>query len=340
VTTTTRAVVFEEPGVVRVRQVEIPEPGPGDVVVRTVSSWISPGTEASYLRGERLAGDTPRGPDDPMPFPVVAGYQKIGVVEHVGPEVDAVSVGQTVFCSVGRAEGMWEKWAGHLEHSVAPASEVWALPGDVDPLAFAPLVLAQVGWNCGQRPGRDAGLDAVVLGDGLVGQWAAQTLLDRGFDVVLAGRHRDRLELFEKLGGRVLNLAEEPLAAGLDRLCADGLSVVVDAVGHIPTLLDAAGRVRLFGHVVSAGFYGTDDRLPLQQLRAAELTVHLVAGWTRPRMDRTLELIAEGRLQTLPLLTHRFPVEQAAEAWRVIEDRAEPSLGVVLDWADRPGGGS
>jgi threonine dehydrogenase-like Zn-dependent dehydrogenase len=43
-------------------------------------------------------------------------------------------------------------------------------------------------------------------------------------------------------------------------------------------------------------------------------------------------LIAEGHLQTLPLITHHFPVDRAADAWRLIESKSEPVMGVVLDW--------
>ena len=75
------AVVFTAAHEVAVQPVQCPEPGAEDVVIRVTHSWISNGTEGSFLRGERIAGDTPRRSGDPVPFPIVAGYQKIGVVE-------------------------------------------------------------------------------------------------------------------------------------------------------------------------------------------------------------------------------------------------------------------
>ena len=54
-----KAVVFVAPRTVEVQDVETPEPGPGDAVIRVTHSWISNGTEGSFLRGERTAGDTP-----------------------------------------------------------------------------------------------------------------------------------------------------------------------------------------------------------------------------------------------------------------------------------------
>jgi threonine dehydrogenase-like Zn-dependent dehydrogenase len=67
-------------------------------------------------------------------------------------------------------------------------------------------------------------------------------------------------------------------------------------------------------------------------LRTGEQTVHLVSGWSRNRMDATRELIHLGYLETLPLITHHFPVERAADAWDLIRTKGEDVLGVVLDW--------
>ena len=86
------------------------------------------------------------------------------------------------------------------------------------------------------------------------------------------------------------------------------------------------------GRIVSAGCHGTDNLLSLQDLRDSSLFRHSVAGWTRPRMDRTRHPIATGQLQTLPLITHRFPVDRAAEAGNLIQTKAEPVFGVILDW--------
>jgi threonine dehydrogenase-like Zn-dependent dehydrogenase len=58
----------------------------------------------------------------------------------------------------------------------------------------------------------------------------------------------------------------------------------------------------------------------------------MVAGWKQPRMDQTLALIASGALQTLPLITHRFAVDDAAKAWDLIKTKREPVLGVILEW--------
>jgi len=94
-----KAVVFTEPNTVAFQDVTCPDPGPGDAVVRVTRSWISNGTEGSFLRGERVQGDTAFRPGDPSPFPIVAGYQKIGVVEWVGSDINDLALGEVVFCA-------------------------------------------------------------------------------------------------------------------------------------------------------------------------------------------------------------------------------------------------
>jgi 2-desacetyl-2-hydroxyethyl bacteriochlorophyllide A dehydrogenase len=330
------AVVFTAPRVVRVRSVDCPDPSPGDVVVRVTQSWISNGTEGSYLRGERSDGDTPFAPGDPLPFPVVAGYQKIGVVEALGSEASDLEIGETVFATIGLVEGMHHGYAGHVSPSVCPRGEVFRLPAGADPLAFAPLVLAQVGYNGGMRPPVSPGDAAVVVGDGMVGHWTAQTLRARGAEVALVGRHAERLTLFPPAGGGTpthrIDASQGHWTGEVRALFPDGVHVGVDTVGSLEVMGGLQACARRFGHLVSAGFYGPDDRLALQPPRYKELSIHLVSGWTRERLEATLKAVARGTLQTLPLLTHRFPVAQAAEAWDLIESKREHVLGVVLDW--------
>jgi bacteriochlorophyllide a dehydrogenase len=329
-----RAVVFTAPKTVSVQEISCPDPGPDDVVVRVTHSWISNGTEGSYLRGERSDGDTPFRAGDKTPFPVVAGYQKIGVVEWIGENVTGFAVGERVFATIGRVLGMFHWYAGHVSPSVCPASEVWKLPPGADPLPFAGMVLTQVGYNAGARPRLGSGDLAMVFGDGMVGQWTAQTLAWRGAEVVLIGRHDARLALF---GGRPFRHTVNTQRQDWQEYVRSSFGehrfqVAVDTVGRIEFFDSVLPFMRRYGHLVSAGFYGPEDRLSLQPARYGEHSVDLVSGWTRERMDVTLRLIAGGQLETLPLITHRFPVSHAGEAWRLIGSKDPHVLGVILEW--------
>ncbi len=326
-----KAVVFPRANQVEFVEVACPDPGPGDVVVDTQHSWISNGTEGSYLRGERIDGDTPILPGDPEPFPIASGYQKVGRVNWVGEQVHGLNPGDWVFASVGRIKEMAEPRAGHISPTVSGRGDVIPLPaGTEDPLAYAGLVLTQVGYNCGWRPTVKPGDPAIVVGDGLVGHWAAQMLAYRGAEVVLVGRHADRLARFtqgETLvddGGGWIDIIRGRYPTGIE--------VGVDTVGSLQVMDALQQRMRRYGHLVSAGFYGADDAFNLQPPRYREISIDLVSGATPDRLQATMELICKGVLQTLPLITHRFPVEAAAEAWDLIRTKREPVLGVILDW--------
>jgi 3-hydroxyethyl bacteriochlorophyllide a dehydrogenase len=228
---------------------------------------------------------------------------------------------------------------GHVSPSVSPRDQIWKLPQDVDPLAFSGLVLTQVGYNCGARAPLQVGDGTVVLGDGLVGQWAAQTLAWRGAEVILVGHHPYRLAMFaggamrHRLNARDAgDWVQATKDAVLDSRRAYGIQVLVDTVGSIRSLEALVPLMRRHGHIVSAGFYGTHDLLALQPLRDSELSVDMVSGWALDRMNHTRDLIAGGYLQTLPLITHHIPVDRAAEAWSMISDKRESVLGVILDW--------
>lgn len=327
------AAVATAPGTVEYQRVTVPDPGPDDVVVRVTHSWISNGTESSFVRGERIAGDTPRSDTDPLPFPHVPGYQKAGVVEWVGENVTEAALGETVFATVSQVEGMFYGYGGHVSPAVTHRSQIWPIPPGLDPVTVSGLVLTQVGYNVGIRPSLEEEDAAIVLGDGMVGHWAAQTLQQRGARVMLVGKHNERLDLFEPgPEDRVVNLTQDDVISVSRSWAPEGVQVLADTVGSVETVEALYPVMRRFSHIVSAGFCSHDGRIDIQKMRDRDMTLHAPAGWTQGRMDTTLGLIAQGSLQTKHLITHHFPAAQAAAAFDLILQRRTPVLGVVLDW--------
>ncbi|HSV72962.1 MAG TPA: zinc-binding dehydrogenase [Chthonomonadales bacterium] len=328
-----RAAVALEPRRVELRDVDVPEPTADDAVVRVTHSWISNGTEGSFVRGERIAGDTPRSETDPLPFPHVPGYQKVGLVEACGANVRHVKPGDTVFATVSSVAGMFYSFGGHVSPAVTHGSQIWRLPEGLDPVAASGLVLTQVGYNVGTCAPVGEGDAAVVIGDGMVGHWSAQTLQRRGARVMMLGKHEERLSLLALMAGdRAVNVTRRAPVDAVRAWAPDGVALVADTVGTVPLLEALIPTMRHHGHISSAGFYGHEGRIDIQKLRERELSLHAPSGWSHERMDATLDWLARGALATLHLITHRFPIEQVGEAFDLILKRREPVLGVVLDW--------
>ncbi|WP_308638383.1 alcohol dehydrogenase catalytic domain-containing protein [Paenibacillus silvisoli] len=329
-----QAVVFETKEAVTVRSVEVPEPGERDVVIEVDYSWISIGTESSFFRGERIAGETPYKEGGPWPFPHVPGYQKVGRVIRTGAAVAHVQTGDRVFASISKVNGMYFDFGGHINPAVTDSSQVWKLPEDgPDPIAYAGAVLTQVGYNCGMRAPISKGDIAVVIGDGLVGQWSAQTLAHRGAEVFLLGHREDRLKL-AAAGGYATPVNGHGIDSArlLGQRANRQLAVVVDTVGSLETFRKLQPLMKHDSHLVSAGYLGESGLIDIQALRGQEITLHTPSGWTAERMTATIAAIREGWLSTVPLITHRFPAAEAAAAWEVITSKPSPCLGVVLDW--------
>jgi threonine dehydrogenase-like Zn-dependent dehydrogenase len=225
------------------------------------------------------------------------------------------------------------KMGGHVSPAVTPIESIWKIPKGVDPIAVSGLVLVQVGYNCATRPPVQKGDVAVVIGDGLVGHWATQMLAHRGTKVILVGRHDSRLQRLKVANSITINEVREDSVSKVRGLISpEGVAVLVDTIGSVPMIKSFHPLMRRNGHIVSAGFCGTGGLIDIQMLRMGELTLHCPSGWDRDRMDRTLDLIIGGVIDTMSLITHHFPAREAETAWDLILNRKEDFLGVILEW--------
>jgi len=311
-----KAVVFTGIREVHFQDVEIPEPLDDEIVVDVEHSWISIGTEKSILFGERSVN-----------FPFVPGYQKVGVVRFAGKDVTNFKTGDKVFVSYSRVSNM--DGAGHINPAVVKGNMAIKIPDDHPTLRYSPLVVAQVGYNAGTRPTIKKGDIAVVIGDGLVANWTAQTLQNRGADVYALGRYDGKLQLFpnavHKINTRI-NSNINSILAGKE------ISVVIDTIGSTQNILHFLPLMKRDSHWVNAGFLSAESTLDLRELVEKEITLHMANGRTPERMQAAFDAISRGELQTEHLITHRFPAEQAATAWEAILDKKQLCLGVILNW--------
>lgn len=172
-----KAVVFDKPLKVSVREVPLGEPTPDDLIIRTTYSGISIGTETWVLKN-RYKGLLDA-------FPQIPGYQRCGIVEWVGDNVKGFQVGDRVFVRGGSRlapdSGIHpSSWCGHMGLSVTHQSRVYLLPDGMDDAPASLAVMAAVGCLGVKMAKVQKGETVVVFGQGLIGQMSAQAAKRHG----------------------------------------------------------------------------------------------------------------------------------------------------------------
>jgi len=311
---------LREPGRGEIRPVELPEPGRGDVVVRTLRSGVSRGTETLVFRG----GVPPRAPfqEGEFPGPVKYGYLNVGAVEQGPPELR----GRTVFCLYP-----------HQTAYVVPAGAVTVVPDDV-PAARAVLAgTVETALNAMWDAAPLIGDRVAVVGAGMVGCCVAR-LLARfpGVEVTLVDVDESRAEVAAALGAgfarpehaageRDLVVHTSATAAGLqsslELLAPEGTVLELSWYGDDEVQLSLGGAFHERRLAIRASQVGTmspargarrttADRLALalELLRDPAFDV-LVTGESRfDELPGVMERLAAG---SLPALCHTITYERA-----------------------------
>ena len=306
----------------------MPPPGPGQVQIQTRYSLISAGTEGHCLRSRFSWQATP--------FPCVPGYQRVGQITALGPGVEGWQVGERVMATTAVWEGaVNSQWGAHAGRANTPVGELYRLPEGVDELDASGAVVAQVGYNAAARAVLEPVAWAVVYGDGLIGQCAAQAARARGARVVLVGHRPERLALAaaHSADAVVDNHAEDVTGAVHALTGGRAVAVVLDSVQteaaqreYLPLLKHGRGQI------VYCGNSYENQWADMALLQQRELTAHFVSGWSRARMEATLALMAAGRMRLRPLITHLLPAGRGPEAYEMIQQKSAPFLGIALDW--------
>lgn len=322
------AVVFEALNQVSVREVEVPEPARGEVQVRTEFSVISPGTEGWVLSNVFTW--------QPTTYPCVPGYQRVGTITALGEGVDGFEVGERVAATWASAPAaVASMWGSHIAVANTGASEIYRIPTNVHSVDAAAFVVAQVGFNAASRANVSPGDWVAIIGDGVIGQFAGQAARARGARVVLIGHRPERLSIAKQTGiDAIVNGRDPNLAEAVRRETeAESVFAVIDTIqgeaaqARYMDLLPSRG-----GEIVYAGFSSGDTWANMAHLQQREVTAHFVSGWTRARLEATLDLMASGHLRFRELITHCVPFTVAPEMYASIQQK-QASLGIVLDWS-------
>jgi threonine dehydrogenase-like Zn-dependent dehydrogenase len=344
-----RAVVFDDVG--RVRAADVPDPvveQPDDAVVRVTRTAIC-GSDLHFFHGK-----APIDPGDVM------GHEAVGVVESVGPRVERFAPGDRVvvafniacgtcwFCRRGETQlcedfrnlgagafggGLPGAQATHVRVPFADVN-LLAIRDDVDDerALFVGDVLT-TGFYAASIALIAADETVAVVGCGPLGFFCIQAARALGaLHVYGIDREPARLELAERVGAIPVDTGlRHPQTALADATDGRGADVVLEAVGTSAGFEDAVQMVRRGGRVVVIGVYAGESvevQLGVYWARALDLRftgICPVHAW----WDRAMEEVRSGRIDPLPLISHRLPLDDAPEGYALF-DRREATKVVLL----------
>ena len=336
-----RRVVFRAPREVAVVEYEERAPGPGELVVRTLYSGISAGTELTAYRGSNpyltkrwdaerrlfVAGATFAYPLDDW------GYEQVGEVVEIG-EGAKLRVGERV----------WGIWGHRSSAVVAEEAVAERVLGELPPLCGVFARIGAVALNAVLDADVHVGETVAVFGLGVPGLIATQLARLGGAEVLAVDRIPRRLELAASFAATPID-AKSAGEAVKDATAGRGADVTIDLTGSASALHEAIRGAAYASRVVVAGFVqgGADalrlgeefhhNRIELVSSQISSVHPRLSRRWDVLRLERTvLELRRQGRLELEPLVTRVEPVERAPEVFRLLDERPDDDVQVVLEF--------
>ncbi|GAC1624159.1 MAG: zinc-binding dehydrogenase [Vulcanimicrobiaceae bacterium] len=315
---TTHAIVFEAAGRLGTREASLRVAGADEVVVDTAYSSISAGTERLIYAGKL--------PGFPMlRFPLVPGYESVGVVARVGAAVSDVAVGDAVFVGGSMCyTDVAGVFGGNAARLIKKAAQVVPLHGIA--LSVAPLLaLAATSLHGVRRLGDVRDKRVCVLGMGAIGQFAARFLLEAGAHVTCADVSVDRL-VESPDGCDRLDVTATPLDEALRDLDA-----VFEATGRSEEIARCARALRPGGSIVVLSYYD-ELRTPFVDLFVKEVSLLVAREWAHHDLLAARDMLADGRITVGRMADHIVPIADYEAAYRTaFEDPSVPK--VILQWA-------
>jgi len=310
-----KAALFERhgsaAGVLRVTDVETPEPGPGEVRVRMRLSGINPTDWKSR------SGATPRPIDDFQ----IPHHDGAGVIDAVGAGVDASRVGQRVWTWLAAAG---QRWGTAAQWSVLPSRQAVPLPdGASDELGACLGVPAITAHRCLVADGSVAGKNVLVAGGaGAVGHFAIELAKFFSARVATTVSGPQKAELARQAGADLVVNYRDPDAADELRAFAPTMDRIVELALGANLELDLAVSGPST-HIVDYAAEPSDPVLPVRRLMNANLTLRFVLLYGIPAeaADRAVTdisaALAAGALTELPVTT--FPLDEIVAAHEAVE---------------------
>ncbi|KAF0109068.1 MAG: putative oxidoreductase [Anaerolineaceae bacterium] len=360
-------------GKTTIEDIPAPTPRAGQALVKVAASLVSAGTERMVVEfaEKSLVGKARSRPDlvrqvvdkmkregvaptiraafNRLDQPMALGYSSAGTIVSLGDGMEGFKVGQRVACAGGN-------YAVHAEYNVIPRALLTPLPDSVDFESAAFTTLGAIALHGFRLAEPQIGENVAIIGMGLLGLLAGQMAAAAGCRVLGIDTNPQRVALAASLGlqaclrDQAVDSAQSfTVNRGFDAvlICADTSSN--DPVELAAVIARDRARIVATGAVgltfprkiyyekelsfVNSRSYGPGRYDPAYEENGRDYPIGYVR-WTEGRnFEAVVGMLASGQLQVQPLISHRFPIEQAPEAYEVITGkRKQPFLGVLLTY--------
>jgi len=343
---TMKAAVIHKAGDVRIETVEVPKPGPGEVLVAMKAVGVC-GSDVHYYKAGRIG-------DYAVKEPMILGHECAGEIVELGEGVDNVKIGERVavepgatcgrceFCKSGRynlcrdvvfyatppVDGAFCEYQTAAAHLCFPIPEGMSFEEGamIEPLA--------VGMHACNRADVKPGDSVAILGAGPIGLLCLQAARARGgAPLIAADIDENRLEMAAQFGAaHVINAAESDAAAEIVKL-TDGLGadVVFETAGAVQTTQQTVAAAKNGGRIVWVGM-PEEDRFPVDVIRAIckEVAIYGLFRYANC-YPPAIKLVADGRIDVKSMITTRFKLEQVPEALEYAVKHGRECIKIMIN---------
>lgn len=333
-----QTLTFSAPYRLELIERELPPIGAQEVLVQTLVSAISPGTEMLIYRSQ-FPQNVPvdecfPGMEGAFHYPLIYGYACVGRVLEVGQKVEMSWRDRLVFA-----------FQPHTSHFIAPPSALIPLPQGFSPATACFLPNMETAVNLVQDAAPILGERALVLGQGVVGLLAASLLRQFPLQTLITTDFYPlRRAASQALGVNFsLDAGHPDLDAALQQILPSGADLTLEVSGS-PLALDTAIEHTAFsGRIVIGSWYGQKtaaiplggkfhrSRIQILSSQVSTIRPELSGRWDKPRrFSVAWESLA--KIQPEQWITHRFPLEQAGQAYHLLDEHPQDAIQVLLEY--------
>lgn len=329
-----RTLFFMSPRNVEVRESSLPDLRDDEVLVETLCSAISAGTEMLVYRGDFPQLQDAQDPlSSELKYPLTYGYAAVGVVRYTGTRVNRSWLGRRVF-----------SFQPHTSHFIAKPESLLSIPDSLHAESGCFLPNMETAVNLVQDGAPVLGERVLVLGQGVVGLLTASLLREFPLEsLVTADCFPLRREAsLTKNVAASLDPNSPDFRSLLSDYAQDGFDLTFELSGNPLALNEAIASTRFSGRVVIGSWYGKKrapidlggafhrSRITLVSSQVSTIAPALSARWDKSRRFG-VAWEALKRIQPQKWITHRFPLSQAAQAYRLLDENPQETIQVLFE---------